>query len=593
MNWKELLLNLGTPVIETMIAESLGDVVVFQKEDDEFIVIESSGLVPQKAVYTSEEEIREEFPGYDLVKVTESIYYLLKEIPENFDEIVRIESLSEKLRSVERLESRITRHVYQLEGMETIISSLLEPLPLDILLSMVVDAVGELFVASIALYHLTEDGFALVMSTGSKDFPEVIGRKELSDPMKFSGLIDSSEVVGEDGFIIPVSDGEINRFLVFIKRDDPLASEEKALLNAIFKILEKSREYIKSKQREMVTEALLNQMRFVMESIGEFASKSLALHEEKELMEMTVDMIREMLQSTWAAIYEDYGDGEAWLRSKVSVREVELPSSLRFDIDDVTKPGKVEGIDEYVWLAIPIKLKNGRKFLIFVGNPITEEFLNEEVKDLYIEIIVKIVKESFENMEYEAQIREREEKVRKLYEAITSIGEFVRELRKKGSAGEVYDLINEYAKDEVGIDGFEVEVGGMPLSIGETQGEKFEVDLEEGKFVFYKRDGFDERDKAVLKALAEGAMIALKEIYLLVPKEKVTEIDEMALRVLREKARKQGINEEDMRFYVLKGASPEKVEEIGVGLVRDEDVVIATDKEKKELEKMGYEVEEL
>ncbi len=593
MNWKELLLNLGTPVIETMIAESLGDVVVFQREGNGFIVIESAGLIPKKAVYTSEEEIRKEFPEYDLVKVTESIYYLLREIPENFDEIVRIESLSEKLRSVEKLESRITRHVYQLEGMEAIISSLLEPLPLDILLSMVVDAIGELFVSSVALYNLTEDGFALVMNMGSEDFPDFIESEKLSDPMCCSGILNASEFLNDSGFIIPVSDGELNRFLVFIKREDPLTSEEKALLNAIFKILEKSREYIKSKQREIVTEALLNQMRFVMESIGEFASRSLSLHEEKELVDMTVDMIREMLQSSWAAIYEDYGDGEAWLRSKVSVKEVKLPSSLRFEASELTKPGKVEGIEEYVWLAIPIKLNNGRKFLIFVGSPITEEFLNEEVKDLYIEIIVRIVKESFENMEYEAQLKEKEEKVRRLYEAITSIGDFVRELRKKSSAGEVYDLVNEYAREEVGINGFEVEVGGMPITIGETDGEKFEVDLEEGRFVFYKTEGFDDRDRAVLKALAEGAMIALKEIYLLVPGEKVTEIDEMALRVLREKARKQGIKEDDMRFYVLKKASPEKVEGIGVGLVKDEDVVVATDKDKKELEEMGYKVEEL
>ncbi len=594
MDWKEMLLNLGTPVIETMIAENLGDVVVFQKSGGKFVVIESAGVVPKKAVYESEEEIREEFPGRNLVRVTEEVYYLLKEIPENFDEIVRIESLSEKLRSVEKLETRITRHIYQLEGMDTIISSLLEPIPLDILLSMMIDAIGELFVASAAFYQLLDDKYALVMNVGTKDFPEVIEAPQMIDAAKFTDMVDAKKFTDYDGLLIPISEELVNRYIIFVRRDDPITPEEKALLSAISKILSKSREYIKSRQKEIVMDQLISQMRFVMESLGEFAVRSLSLHEEEELIRMTVDMIREILQASWAALYESE-DGEMWLRGYSSVKKMELPSVLNYEVGEgVEKPGKVEGIEGSVWLAISIPFGDGRKFVIFVGPPITEEFLSEEVKDLYIEIVSRMIKESFENMEYEAKIREREERIRRLYEAIVAIGEFVRDLRKQKSPGEVYRLVFEYASRETGIKGMEVEIGGMPVVMGETGGESFEVEIEGGKVKFFKDGEFSEQDRAILKTLAEGAISTLREMYLLVPDEKVMWIDETVLRFLREKAASHGIDEENLRFYVIKGVKDlEKLPSLGIGLIRENDVIIATDRSEEELRGIGQEIEEL
>ncbi len=595
MNWKELLLNLGTPVIETLIAEEIGDVVVFQRSGEEFIVIESTGVMPKRAIYSSEDEIKEEFPSYNLVRVTDEIYYLLRKMPDGFNEIVRVEELSERFRSIEKLESRIEKHIYQLEGMDAIISSLLEPFPMDILLSMVLDAISELFVTSSALYELKEEEYSLVMNIGSKDFPESFDASQVRNATRVSTILDAGNITGYDGLIIPISEDLTNKYLIFVRREEDFAPEERALLTAIMKILIKSRESIRSREKELAMDKLISQMRFVMESLGEFAMRSLSIHDEEELAEMTVDMMREMLQASWAAIYE-VEDEELLFKWKSSVRKVELPLILKIRVEDmVWKPKRVEGISEEVWLAVPIVVGESKRLVVLVGSPITKDFLNPDIMDLYVEIIFKMIRESFGSIEYESELKRREEKIRRLYESMIAIENFSKRLRRLSDPGEVYELIYKYASENAQVDGMKAVIRGISTTSGKEVGEKLVVVSEDGgEITFYKLKGFSEFDRAVLKVLAEEAVAILKDLYLLVPSEKILGVDEIKFRFLREKAKRYNIPEENLRFYVIRHTKKlEKISEIGVGIVDDGKIFVATDRTKEELEKMGYEVEEL
>ena len=97
-----------------------------------------------------------------------------------------------------------------------------------------------------------------------------------------------------------------------------------------------------------------------------------------------------------------------------------------------------------------------------------------------------------------------------------------------------------------------------------------------------------------MKVLAEGASTILKDIYLMVPSEKMLWMDDIKMRYLREKAKRHDIPEENTRFYIVKGSDEiEKLSEIGVGIVSHGEIVVATDKSKEDLEAMGFEVEEI
>ena len=577
MKWKELLLNLGTPVVETMMAEEIGEVVIFQKDDhSNFVVVESIGMMPARAVYGSEKEIKAEFPKLKLIQLTPSVYYLLKEIPENIDEIRKIEEISEKLRSIEKLESRITRHIYQLEGLDTVVSSLLEPIQMEIILSMAADALSELFVTSIALYRFSDGMYRLLVNLGREGFPEEFEGKDLTDPTKYNGVLNAKNHLGEDGILIPVKERGQNKYILYLKRDVIFTPEEKSLLNALIRILTRTREYLERTEEVTKLNTLLSQARFIIESLGEFSKNILSIHNREIFMSFVVDMIREMLQLEWAALYEKK-DGGQLLRS-AQVKSVDIPGVLPEEGEE--------------WKRYEINLDD-EKYVLLLGEPITEGFL-EEFKDMYITIVIQVLEEAFKNMAYQTELIERERRIRTLVHLIRSIEDFVKGLQYKKTPGEVYKHIFEYVKENYGVEGMRVRLGGMEVAYGELKGElvKAEVGEEKGTVEYYRSEGFSEEEASVLRTLSKGSMTLLSKMYLLQPSYTIVDAEDAMLRFLREKAALEGMNVDRLKFYLVEEKYGDEIESLGVGLKTEKGIILAVDDESK-LKGVGIEYKEL
>ncbi len=599
MNYKEILLNLGTPVVETLIAEDFEKIVIFQKENDEFVVIESRGIVPSRAVYPSEDEIRSEFPDMKLLKVSESIYYLLEESPKELDLIEKIETLSEKLRSIEGYEKRITRHIYQLEGLDTVITSLLEPMPTEILLSMVMDAVSELFVTSIALYRFVEDSYVMFTSFGSEDFPDELPG-ELSDAAKYSGVMDAKQHLKDRGILVPISEELKNVYILYLKREDPFSPEEKALIGSIAKIISRTREYVKGKQTIIQLDRLLSQARFVVESLGEFARKVLTARSISQLEGMIADMIREMLQIRWLGLYKK--DGSYRLIKVVKVEDIELPEELDVEEfegyikDNLRKT--IKNAPKTTWMAMKFSPEGVGEYIVLLGPPITEEMILGDVFDTYLNITLNTASRAFESIKFYEEVLENERRIRNLYETLKAIDEFTNELNSISDVGEVYEKLFEFAKERFDISGIEVKVGGMDLEFGKLEGKFLEIEadlsgLKLGSIKYYKKEDFTDTDRIVLDALTKGTLSVLRSIYLVSPDRNVIGVEELILRFLREKAIFHGFDESKLRFYLLKNVDDVEKIDFGVGIAKDEGVLVATDKDKEEIEKQGFDVEEI
>ncbi len=581
MDWKEILLNLGTPVVETLLAEKIGDVVILQRDEHgRLVVVESAGVVPSRAVYTDEKELKEEFPGYELYKVAQSVYYLLKSVPENFEEIRKIEEISERIKSIESLESRITRHIYQLEGLDSVVSSLLEPIPVEIILSMAADALSELFVTSVALYSLRNGTYELFVNIGREDFPENIGAGELVDATKYQGVLDSKRFGVDGGVIIPVKEGLENKYLLFLKREKPFAPEERSLLGTLVRILTRSREYLETSEKVAELSKLLSETRFIIESLGEFSKSVLSIHNFEIFISYVVDMIREMLQLQWVALYKK---AEKYhLLRMAQVKRVDLPDVVD-DLDSVD-----------AWRRYEIKA-NDESHVLLLGHPLTERDFLEEFKDLYIEIVLQILEEAFKNISFQDRLYERERKIRALVNMIMSIEDFVRELQYKKKPGEVYELMFEYVRENYGVKGMRVEIGGMSVFYGEEAKEVLVAELEgvQGGISYYKEEPFTDEESSVLRTLSKGSMTLLSKMYLLLPEERIIDSEDAMMRFLREKAMLEGMNVEKLRFYRIKEyVDIDKLKSIGIGLVTNEGVFLVTDDEKA-LEKLGVEYERI
>ncbi len=575
MDWKELLLNLGTPVVETLIANKLGNAVIFQRSNSgEFIVIESSGTTPKKAVYESLDEIEEEFPEYDIFPVTDSIYYLVKEKPENFDEIAKIENLSEKLKSIEALQSRITRHVYQLEGLDSVVSSLLEPIPTEMILMLLADALSELFVSTVGIYKLTDDHkeYELLVNIGAMDVPETVPARDFYDPKQVKNL---SMVEDIKAWVIPVKSGEVNRYLVLFKREEPFTPEEKSLINALIRMLERTREYVESEERATHLDKLLSEFRFVIESLGEFTKKALSIHDRDEFESFIVDMLREMLQLKWTALYKN-----GVLVKYAAVKPVELPDDVK-DLKDFSE-------------KINITL-NGEEYDFIMGEPITGEFL-KDVKELYLNITTQMMVEAFKNMKYQHEIKEREGRIRKLMEMLKGIEKFLKGLHENKSPGDVYSLIYEHLSKVLKIKGMKIEYEGMIYNLGEEAEFSYKVEIqpENAVFVFYKDTNFSEEDVSFLNAISKGVTSVLAKLYMFNLGEKAILLDEAILRFLREKAVMEGLNVNELVFYKISGkVNVDELSKYGVCVIDKDGAILATNINEKELKNKGFTVEVL
>ncbi len=604
MNWKELLLNLGTPVVETLIANEFEKIVVFQRDENGlYVVIESKGVIPKKSVYGSEEEITSEFPDMKLVRVTNSTFYLIAEDHPEMEVFRRVESLSERIRSIEGLESRITRHIYQLQGMDTVVSSLLEPIPTEILLSMVMDAISELFVTSVALYRLVDEEYVLFTSLGPEDFPDSLPG-ELRDSTKISGLVEAEQVLGSKGLLLTISEETENVYVLYLKRGESFTPEEKALLESITKIISRTREYMKSKERIADLDRLLNQARFVVESLGEFSQSLLTTHSISDLERMIVDMLREMLQSSWAAMYRRSGD-ELLLIGKASVVSGrDFPEKMRI-LKDLPrsfkeKPeGYIEGFPKDTWFSSFMKLENLDDYVVLFGPPITEEMILGDIFEIYVDIVLSSVEKAFESIRLYEEVKTREERISKLHESLKNVARFVKELRRLKEPSKVYELLFEYVSENLGISGMVVRIEGFEMELGHPEGKALSVQIEEagervGEIEYFRKGDFDPTDSAILETLTEGVLSTLRTMYLMLPSQMVVNSEEVILRFLREKGVVHGMSEENMRFFKITGfESPEILEDLGVAVVENGGAILVTEMSPEELKKRGLNVEEV
>ncbi len=604
VNWREILLNLGTPVVETLIANEFNEIVVFQKDENGFyVVIESKGVIPTKSVYESENEIKSEFPDMNLIRVTSSIYYLTSEEHPDMEIFKRIENLSERMRSIESMESRITRHMYQLQGMDTVISSLFEPIPTEILLSMVMDALSELFVTSVALYRYVDGEYVMFTSLGSEEFPDSLPG-ELRSLAKLAGVGRAENLLGEKGLLMAISEETENVYILYLKRAEPFAPEERALLESIAKIISRTREYMKSRERIEDLDKLLNQSRFVVESLGEFSQKLLSIHSVSDLESILVDMFREMLQVDWVAIYAR-SDNRMSLLGSVSVTSSRyFPNELRILEDPPRmyrgKPDQyISGHPRDTWLIASMRPKDIGEYVILFGPPITEEIVLGDVFEVYVEIALSSAEKAFESIRLYEEVRERERKITKLHSSLESVASFVREIRRSREPSEVYELLFEYASKNLGVSGMIVRVGGLEMNLGKPGSEILSIEIQEGGEIlgsvdYYKPERFNDVDVSVLKALTEGVLSALREMYLMLPSQPVVHSEEVMLRFLREKAILHGMSEEKLRFFRIRDFdSPEVLKDYGVAVVENGDAIIATEFKPEDLIERGFKIEEV
>jgi len=282
-----------------------------------WMVEDAFNMSPQKYSYETFEEIEEElndFNHYSFFDDTQLFVdkELDMEMLEFINKLMEIQSLYSV--SAEK-DMEIAKLTYSMTGIETIMTSLLEPIPTVDLMTILCDAFGELLLSSSALYTLEENdyilrhnhGFAEKVekvvkteknsSTISFAFPTNIGKNQLYPEMvKLNQLYKSL-------YAIPIQIDEEIRFFILMGRNEGYTDSEKVIINSLSHLASKIIDYqaLRIASREEKTE--LNRSVFRLEAFYKGLEYLFSIQQIDQFCDNLEDMIKEVFQTNRIALF--------------------------------------------------------------------------------------------------------------------------------------------------------------------------------------------------------------------------------------------------------------------------------------------------
>ncbi|MCX7654432.1 MAG: hypothetical protein N2Z58_07160 [Fervidobacterium sp.] len=389
----------GTTLLDEYILKFFKNVVALRKSSDfsgYWIVSFFNEVLVEDFVFDGIEKAKEAFHFLPYVFEMEEVLIFSKEpLPE---ELKSIYADSEKFRKLTDIEQRLTKFSYQISGIGSILSSLTEPLPTELLLPLFAETISELFVTSVGVYRRLKERSHLIYFVGNFKF-----EKEIETP-KFNGLIFGKTSEGF-GFEFEGSEGE--KFYVLLERKD-LEIEEQSILSAIGLVFQKGRDLMKSAEIFGKNEKLVQQYEFILRSLSEFSVYVLSSKNFDELKKNIVDYIAEVYQAKHVLLYE--GKENLRLTFYKTFEKRAFPNLITYD---EIKEELSKALDFYSF-----ELMDENVFII-VGEEVLPGYLSEQVKELIKQTISTEILRAIQNVFYHEQLI-KEKNVVEFYNTVIS-----------------------------------------------------------------------------------------------------------------------------------------------------------------------------
>ncbi|MEA1884569.1 MAG: hypothetical protein U9N62_08640 [Thermotogota bacterium] len=363
---------LGTPRIYTEILTDLQErfprnsgCFFRQKEmlnGQKFWVLEDVlGFNPKNYQYEQLDHVKEELSNFNHYEFYEGTQLFAKEPvdKDSFETINKLLEIQSLYTVNEEKEEEISKLMYSITGMETIIGSLLEPLPTDEYLQIFSDAFGELLVSSSALYQMDDD-YRLVHNHGfEKPVQQIkkLPQKEFSPVNTFpidvikSGLYEEIQALKKKYktiYTIPVQIEGENQYMILIARQKVYNEGERLIINNLSRLLSSIIEYQKLREEMHFDKKTLNRSEFRLQSFYKGLKYLFSVQNVDPFCEKFADMIREIFQvsnvkmfvrKSWGNLLWGY-DMEDYKHA------LTIKYNTVWDMYDLTKEAELEAIEE-------------------------------------------------------------------------------------------------------------------------------------------------------------------------------------------------------------------------------------------------------
>jgi len=324
----QIIRYLGTPRIYTEILafideDSGGNQGCFFREkaaankERIWILEDAMGVSAKKYQYESFDEIKDEFAGffsYDFFDETQLLVKkeLSKDCLEHVGKTLEIQGL---YAINEEKEEEISRLTYSINGMDTIIESLLEPLQTVEFLTILCDAFGELLISPSALYKRDAKAYKLIHNHGFTNLPQSICQnthKGFSMGSTFPVDIVKNTVYDEleplkeiykTLFLVPVQiEGNVD-YYILVGRSSLFSEVERLILSNLSRLLSSIIEYHTLREQVYSQKMQSDSLGFRLQAFYKGLKYLFSVQELESFCEKFIDMIKEIFQIENAKLF--------------------------------------------------------------------------------------------------------------------------------------------------------------------------------------------------------------------------------------------------------------------------------------------------
>ncbi|MBP6960033.1 MAG: hypothetical protein KBC39_01390 [Thermotogae bacterium] len=310
-----LIQYLGTPRIFTEVLNYLfqhqdgSGLILTKTESGSWVVQDSRGYVPHQYLYASSEEIQRETADY-LAYPMGTDTLLFSSIPVEgpaLQTVVKVLEIQELYRTSEKQSETISKLVYSITGIETILNTILEPVEREEMIGALNDAMGELLLSFTVLYRRGDNGYERLRTHGLSVPPAQLKFSHANaNPLDFSFPVDLkknplfpewnqlSDFRGLYG--IPIIMEEVVQYVIIAGKNEAYGESDQSILEGLTRVISKIIEYYMLKEEVELKEKAVEKSNFQLLSFFKGFQYLSAQESVSDKINVIQDMYHELFQ---------------------------------------------------------------------------------------------------------------------------------------------------------------------------------------------------------------------------------------------------------------------------------------------------------
>jgi hypothetical protein len=531
---EKLIKSLGTPEAKQHIAEILSPAILLSYVDKDscWRVVDARDVEISEFEFENLEKLIDEFQGEVLARDDNFCLLTKSNDEEKKMMLKKYWHQTTTLEALNKDKNTLTKFTYQLLSLEKLIPSLLEPFPVEILLNILIDSLGEIFTSCAAAYTKDDNGILKkVGNVGCYDFP---------DEFEVCKRCYPGSVVFSDGYLMTCISEDTYSYYLLFKRDTDFEEEELSILKMLTSLLQKSRFLLNEQSKQSEVSTLVSQFEFALQILKNFSVAILSVFDEKALYQNICDAIKEMFQAESVAIYERIEDSFTFkCLNYVDLRNQKVPEFIQVEFSGDFESCNIS-VEKLPRKTYKLRTESGREIIIFIGESVLENYYKKEILSTLDKIVPAEIKRAFSNVDAIKTVKEQSEYIENIAQNMLYVSENLQEIERVSTKEQLLEKMNDLADYSVNTRFDDIKLYEKVEAEERTVLHIGDSDSTLGSVVLNTKSASNMKEDYMLSFLSQIALQTHEKMNVFKPGETVTDLEAVIVDFLKVKYRLAG-----------------------------------------------------